>query len=149
MKGPVRAAVKDIYQDGGTATDLSQRVNQLVWKELKQLQPYQAKINELIDRQGEISQKLHRVQLTPLRDESIVDADDLERTDDAQQTDRYIQKGRPRILHLQAGWEGLKEDAKQIDHLRNKGRVLIRTLADGAEELFKSQNVSLRYGIGD
>ncbi|XP_072331073.1 uncharacterized protein [Scyliorhinus torazame] len=62
MKGQMRAAVKDIYQDAETATDLSQQVNQLVWRELKQLQPYQTTINELIDRQSAISKEVYRVQ---------------------------------------------------------------------------------------
>ncbi|GCB66415.1 hypothetical protein scyTo_0000590 [Scyliorhinus torazame] len=241
MKGQMRAAVKDIYQDAETATDLSQQVNQLVWRELKQLQPYQITINELIDRQSAISKEVYSVQscnmyatyllqslqvnllqltahrvpdwvsndqlmawvktahqapehlseltlashvpfandnhtllvgmmlhisrvgansthellqvnnlghygngvlvklkdapehaiqraggifsidlqsitigrheLTPYRDVSIVEADDLERTDDDQQIHRYVQKGLPCILHLRACWEGLKKEA--------------------------------------
>ncbi|GCB76760.1 hypothetical protein scyTo_0018378 [Scyliorhinus torazame] len=62
MKRQMRAAVKNIYQDAETATDLSQHVNQLVWRELKQLQPYQTTINELIDRQSAISKEVCRVQ---------------------------------------------------------------------------------------
>ncbi|GCB63499.1 hypothetical protein scyTo_0000162 [Scyliorhinus torazame] len=62
VNGQLRAAVKDIHQDAETATDLRQQVNQLVGKELKQLQPYQSTINELIDRQSAISKELDRVQ---------------------------------------------------------------------------------------
>ncbi|GCB70744.1 hypothetical protein scyTo_0005761 [Scyliorhinus torazame] len=68
-----------------------------------------------------------------------VEADDLAHTDDYQQIHRYIQKGLPRIPHLRADWEGLKE-AKQIDHIWNKERELIKTHTEEAEELFKSQN---------
>ncbi|GCB67025.1 hypothetical protein scyTo_0012087 [Scyliorhinus torazame] len=79
-------------------------------------------------------------ELTPYRDVSIVEADDLELTDDDQRIHRYVQKGVPCIPHLRADWEGLKKDATQIDHLWNKERELIQTHAEKAAELFQSQN---------
>ncbi|GCB79950.1 hypothetical protein scyTo_0019634 [Scyliorhinus torazame] len=133
MKRQMRATVKDIYQDAETATDLSQQVNQLVWRERKQLQPYQTTISELINRQSAISKEVYRVQacnmyashllqsvranllqlaahrmpnwsitigrheLTPDRDVSIVEADDIERTDDDQRIHRYVHKGLARL----------------------------------------------------
>ncbi|GCB76689.1 hypothetical protein scyTo_0021024 [Scyliorhinus torazame] len=79
-------------------------------------------------------------ELTPYRDVSIVEAGDLGRSDEDQRTHRYVQKGLSRIPHLWADWEGLKKEAMQIDHLWNKERELIKTHAEKAEELFKSQN---------
>ncbi|GCB80688.1 hypothetical protein scyTo_0016327 [Scyliorhinus torazame] len=76
-------------------------------------------------------------ELTPYRDVSIVDADDLERTDDDQRIHRYVQKGLPRV---RVDWEGQEKEATQIDHLWNKEHELINTHAEKAEELFKSQN---------
>ncbi|GCB72691.1 hypothetical protein scyTo_0002131 [Scyliorhinus torazame] len=77
-----------------------------------------------------------RHELTLYRDVSIVDADDLERTDDDQQIHRYVQKGGPHIPRLQVNWEGLREEATSIDHLWNKERELIQTHAEKAAELF-------------
>ncbi|GCB76313.1 hypothetical protein scyTo_0020994 [Scyliorhinus torazame] len=85
-------------------------------------------------------------ELTPCRDLPIVQADDFERTDD-QQTDRYVQKGFLRIPHLHAEWEGLKKEAKQIDHLWNKERELIKTTR--LRNCLTHRTCSLKYGIGD
>ncbi|GCB68631.1 hypothetical protein scyTo_0000917 [Scyliorhinus torazame] len=81
-----------------------------------------------------------RHELTPYRDVSIVNADDLERTDDDQRIRRYVQKGLPSIPCLWADWEGLREEATPIDHLWNKEWELIQTHAEKAAELFQSQN---------
>ncbi|GCB75709.1 hypothetical protein scyTo_0019800, partial [Scyliorhinus torazame] len=43
-----------------------------------------------------------RHELTPYRDVSIMDADDLERTDNDQRIHRYVQKGLPCIPRLRA-----------------------------------------------
>ncbi|GCB69033.1 hypothetical protein scyTo_0010490 [Scyliorhinus torazame] len=83
-------------------------------------------------------------ELTPHRYVSIVEADDLERTDDDQRIHRYVQKGLPHFPHLQANREELKKEAIQIDHPWNKERELIKTHAEKAEELFKSQNCFTR-----
>ncbi|GCB67896.1 hypothetical protein scyTo_0008142 [Scyliorhinus torazame] len=77
-----------------------------------------------------------RHELTPYRDVSIVDVDDLERTDDDQRIHQYGQKGLPRIPRLRADWEGLREAAMPIDHLWNKEREPIQTHAEKAAELF-------------
>ncbi|GCB74273.1 hypothetical protein scyTo_0003362 [Scyliorhinus torazame] len=79
-----------------------------------------------------------RHELTPYRDVPIVDADDLERTDDDQRIHRYGQKGVPL---LRADWEGLREEATPIDQLWNKKCELIQTHAEKAAELFQSQNL--------
>ncbi|GCB86334.1 hypothetical protein scyTo_0027002, partial [Scyliorhinus torazame] len=79
-------------------------------------------------------------ELTPYRDVSIVDADDLERTDDDQWIHRYVQKGVPRIPRLRADWERLREEAMPVDLLWNKERELIQALTEKAAEPFQSRN---------
>ncbi|GCB85874.1 hypothetical protein scyTo_0026552, partial [Scyliorhinus torazame] len=78
-----------------------------------------------------------RHELTPYRDVSIVDTDDLERTDDDQRIHQYGQKGLPCIPRLRADWEGLQEAATPFGQLWNKQRERNQTHAEKAAELFQ------------
>ncbi|GCB80602.1 hypothetical protein scyTo_0017245 [Scyliorhinus torazame] len=117
--------------------------------------PYHTDNHEMIcDRltalyRGSESITIGRHELTPYRDVSIVNADDLERTDDDQRIHRYIQKGLPRIPRLRADWEELWEAATPIDHLWNKERELTRLTPRRLRNCFSHRILSLQYGIED